>query len=545
MNIASTTPANTALTWGYMSRSPPGGYIWSMMGEPRGNHLMNPARTRATIAPVKRRSVLSLAALSGVSAVLGACSSASSKSGGGGGGSAFTNRLRIPPLAKPETGADGVKTFALTLQPGGRSEFLPGKTTDTWGIDGAYLGPTVRASRGDKVRMKVTNRLPETSTLHWHGMRLPAKMDGGPHQMIEPGATWAPEWTIDQPGMTSWFHPHLHEKTAMHVYRGLAGLFLIDDPNGPDLPDEYGVDDIPLIIQDKKFSGDGQLDTFRVDGGTFGMLGDTILVNGTYDPFLDVRTELVRFRLLNASNARVYRVGFADDRQFHVVGNDAGPLEKPVAVDRVKISPGERYEIVVRFAAGESVVMDSKGEDSQKANDIEEEDFRLVKIVAAARLSSSPALPATLGGTATVAPPAGARVRTFSLSGSEINDKDMDMNRIDEVVPAGALEIWEIDNTTYAHNFHIHEVAFRVLDVNGAPPPAYQAGPKDTVFVPKKAKVRLAVQFGHYTDPSSPYMFHCHILRHEDKGMMGQFVLVEPGTEARVPLVIAAGHHHG
>ncbi|MEV6599738.1 multicopper oxidase domain-containing protein [Actinoplanes sp. NPDC051346] len=493
---------------------------------------------------MKRRSVFSLAALTGVSAVLGACSSEQQSPGGA---SAFTNRLRIPPLAKPETGKDGVKTFALALEAGGRSEFLPGKSTDTWGINGAYLGPTVRAARGDKVRMKVTNRLPETSTLHWHGMRLPARMDGGPHQMIEPGTTWTPEWTIDQAGMTSWFHPHLHEKTAMHVYRGLAGLFLIDDPSDPRLPDRYGVDDVPLIIQDKTFSSDGQFSTGRVDEGTYGLLGDTILVNGTYDPFLDVTTELVRFRLLNASNARVYRVGFADNRQFHVVGNDAGPLEKPVAVDRVKISPGERYEIVVRFAAGETVVMDSKGEDEKSANDIEEEDFRLLKIVATAKPAASPALPATLGGTATVAPAAGVRVRTFSLSGSEINDKDMDMNRIDEVVPAGALEIWEIDNTTFAHNFHIHEVAFRVLDVDGVAPAAYQAGPKDTVFVPKKAKVRLAVQFGGYTDPLSPYMFHCHILRHEDKGMMGQFVIVTPGTEEQVPRVLAAmaGHHHG
>ncbi|MFI5495835.1 multicopper oxidase family protein [Actinoplanes sp. NPDC051859] len=492
---------------------------------------------------MKRRSLLSLAALSGVSVAVGACSSGSG--GNPGGASAFTNRLRIPPLVKPEVGGDGVQTFTLNLQAGGRTEFLPGKTTDTWGINGAYLGPTVRAAKGDKVRMKVTNSLSETSTLHWHGMRLPAKMDGGPHQMIEPGATWTPEWTIEQSIMTSWFHPHLHEKTAMHVYRGLAGLFLIDDPAGPKLPGEYGVDDVPLIIQDKTFSGDGQFNTGRVDEGTYGLLGDTILVNGTFDPYLDVTTELVRFRLLNASNARVYRVGFADNRTFQVIGNDAGLLEKPVEVDRVKISPGERYEIVVRFAAGESVVMDSVGEDSKSANDIEEEDFRLVKVVAAATLSPGVAIPATLGGTATVAPPASAKVRVFSLSGSEINNKDMDMTRIDEVVPAGALEIWELDNTTFAHNFHIHEVAFRVLDVDGVPPPAYQAGPKDTVFVPKEAKVRLAVQFGHFTDPLSPYMFHCHILRHEDKGMMGQFVIVEPGTEAQVPLVLAGGHGGG
>jgi suppressor of ftsI len=489
---------------------------------------------------VRRRSFLSLAVLAGA---LGGCES----SAGGSGGSSslgFTNRLRIPPLAQPEIAADGTKRFALDLRAGGRARFLPGKTTDTWGINGAYLGPTVRAARGDRVRMAVTNRLAEASTLHWHGMRLPARMDGGPHQMIEPGATWTPEWTIDQPAMTSWFHPHPHEQTAMHVYRGLAGLFLVDDPGGPKLPGEYGVDDVPLILQDKKFKGDGAFNEGGVDSGTFGFLGDTILVNGTHEPVLEVTTQLVRFRLLNASNARVYRVGFADQRRFQVVATDAGLLERPVAVDRVKISPGERAEIVVRFAVGETIVLDSRGESAKAANDIEEEDFGLLKIVAAQRLGGSAAVPEALGGSVAVPPPAGARVRRFSLSGSEINDKDMDMNRVDEVVPAGAHEIWEITNTTYAHNFHIHEVAFRVLDVDGRPPAPYQAGPKDTVFIPKKATVRLSVQFGHYTDPTSPYMYHCHILRHEDKGMMGQFVVVKPGTEGQTPTTLGlAGHH--
>jgi suppressor of ftsI len=487
---------------------------------------------------VRRRSFLSLAVLAGA---LGGCESSA---GGSGGSLGFTNRLRIPPLAKPEIAADGTKRFALDLRAGGRAGFLPGKTTDTWGINGAYLGPTVRAARGDRVRMAVTNRLAEASTLHWHGMRLPARMDGGPHQMIEPGATWTPEWTIDQPAMTSWFHPHPHERTAMHVYRGLAGLFLVDNPDGPKLPGGYGVDDVPLILQDKKFKGDGAFNEGGVDSGTFGFLGDTILVNGTHEPVFEVTTTLVRFRLLNASNARVYRVGFADRRRFQVVATDAGLLERPVPVDRVKISPGERAEIVVRFAAGETVVLDSRGESAKAANDIEEEDFALLKVVAAQRLTGSPAVPEALGGSAAVPPPAGARVRRFSLSGSEINDRDMDMNRVDEVVPAGAHEIWEITNTTYAHNFHIHEVAFRILDVDGRPPAPYQAGPKDTVFIPKKATVRLSVQFGHYTDATSPYMYHCHILRHEDKGMMGQFVVVRPGTEGQTPTTLGlAGHH--
>ncbi|BBH71744.1 multicopper oxidase [Actinoplanes sp. OR16] len=478
---------------------------------------------------MKRRSVLSLALFSGF---LAACGDGVPKS-------TFGNKLRIPPLAGYTVDPDGAKRFELSLDAGGRTEFVPGRFSETWGVNGSYLGPAVRADRGDRVRMVVTNRLPETSTLHWHGMRLPARMDGGPHQMIDPGATWTAEWTIDQPAMTGWFHPHLHEETAMHVHRGLAGLFLIGRDSW-----RYGVDDIPLIIQDKVFD-DGEMSTSGVDSGTFGLLGETILVNGVRDPYFEVTTTLVRFRLLNASNARVYRVGFADGRAFDVIAGDAGLLERPARVDRVKISPGERVEIVVRFTPGESVVMDSRGETARSANDIEEDDFDLIKFVAAARLGESDDLPASLGGVPAVPPPAGARVRRFSLSGSEINDRDMDMTRIDEVVPAGAHEIWEIDNTTYAHNFHIHEVSFRILDIDGAPPPAYQAGPKDTVFLPKQAKARLSVQFGAHADPESPYMYHCHILRHEDKGMMGQFVIASPGTEDLVPRRIPPGHRHG
>lgn len=485
---------------------------------------------------VLRRRFLSLAALS---PLVVACGSDSGPGSLNVEKLTFRNPLQIPPVLRPERDKNGVREFALTMQEG-RSRILPGAETATWGFNGAFLGPTLRASRGDEIRMAVTNRLGEASTVHWHGMRLPAKMDGGPHQPIEPGATWTPQWTIDQPAATSWYHPHPHGSTAAHVYRGLAGMFLVDDGERLELPSEYGVDDIPLILQDKEFAQDGSFGGDPLKG-TFGILGDHILVNGTYDPFLQVKTERVRFRILNGSNARMYNVGFADRRRFHVIGNDAGLLAAPVEVDELSLTPGERAEIVVSFTAGEQIVLRSSGGDA----DIDEGDFDLLKIVAAARLEDSPAVPGRLADVAPIQPPQGARVRRFRLNGHDaINGKEMDMSRIDEVVPAGAVEIWEIENSVYAHNFHIHEVAFQVLDTGGSPPPAYASGLKDTVYVPSKSTVRLAVQFGHYTDPASPYMYHCHILRHEDSGMMGQFVIVEPGTEDRVPRVLQTGGHH-
>jgi FtsP/CotA-like multicopper oxidase with cupredoxin domain len=214
-----------------------------------------------------------------------------------------------------------------------------------------------------------------------------------------------------------------------------------------------------------------------VDSGTFGTLGDRILINGMWNPFVEVTTAQVRLRLLNASNAWVYGVGFADNRRFHVVTTDRGPLDRPVEADRVKLSPGERAEIVVRFAPGEQIVLNSVGENPKQANDPEEEDFALLRFVAGRQLAGTPPLPATLGGTASVAAPAGTTVRSFSLSGSKINGRAMDPARIDEVVPAGAREIWEVTNTSYAHSFHIHDVTFYVLTVNDAPWPAYLRGP--------------------------------------------------------------------
>src|SRR5690606_4292539 len=216
----------------------------------------------------------------------------------------FDTALRIPPVESGTVDADGTRVFDLTMQRG-TTDLGHGPDTRTWGVNGSYLGPTLRAVRGENVRVNVTNELDETSTMHWHGMHLPAAMDGGPHQPIEPGTTWSPYWTVDQPAATLWYHPHLHGSTAAHVYRGVAGMFLIDEPGTSPLPHDYGVDDIPLIVQDRKFEGD-QLDDSNAIFADVGTLGDEILVNGTPRPFLDVGTETVRLRVLNASNARVY-----------------------------------------------------------------------------------------------------------------------------------------------------------------------------------------------------------------------------------------------
>ncbi|MBP2193440.1 multicopper oxidase family protein [Nocardia goodfellowii] len=457
----------------------------------------------------------------------------------------FRHRLAIPPLAEGTPGTGGKRVFDLEMR-SGQKEFRPGQVTETWGFNGDHLGPTLRARRGERVEIRVRNQLPEDSTVHWHGMHVPATMDGGPHQMVRAGGSWTPEWTVDQPAATLWYHPHPHGRTEQHVRRGLAGMFLLDDENSRSLslPSDYGVDDLPVIVQDVTFSGSGFDNSHKIFRNA-GFLGERILVNGTLTPYQEVGDELVRLRLLNASTARTYNFAFGDNRTFALIGTDGGLVEHPITLDRLQLSPGERGEIVVRMRAGERTVLRSNALEAgldfwnQRFSGGDDR-FDILELRAAATLRPSPDLSATLAAPATPDGSDAVLERQFDLKLAGINDIPMAMDRIDLTVPRGSTEIWAVRNPEgMPHNFHVHGVQFRVLSVNGAPPPAQLSGAKDTVFVAPNSTVRLALRFDGPADPQTPYMYHCHLLWHEDQGMMGQFVVVEPGQSAGTP------HRHG
>ncbi|MFF9814419.1 multicopper oxidase family protein [Streptomyces sp. NPDC014006] len=466
------------------------------------------------------------------------------------GDEAFDHQLAVPPLAASHLDRDGTRVFDLKMQ-AGETEFVQGRRTATWGFNGSYLGPTLRAERGEKVRVRVHNTLDQASTVHWHGMHLPAKMDGGPHQMVAPGATWAPQWTIDQPAATLWYHPHPHGETEDHVQRGLAGLFLLDDAVSGrlPLPKRYGVDDLPLIVQDVRFDGAG-FDHGHKMLQNVGFLGDRTMVNGTLSPYRVVSDEAVRLRLLNASTARTYDFGFSDDRAFALVGTDGGLLERPVSLKRVQLSPGERAEVVVRMRPGERTVLRSFAQDNyddsfQQRFNGGDDSFDVLQLRAADTLRPSPELPAHLARLEVPDGKDAVRGRFFELKKSGINGRKMAMDRIDETVTRGTTEIWTIRNTNgMPHNFHVHDVQFRVLEVNGHAPPPQLRGPKDTVFVPNGTTMKFALRFDGPADPDTPYMYHCHLLYHEDEGMMGQFVVVDKGQKAGRPSAGAGEHHH-
>ncbi|WP_369045650.1 multicopper oxidase family protein [Sinomonas sp. P10A9] len=458
---------------------------------------------------------------------------------------AFGARLPIPPL-DAGTVENGVRTFRLAAQPG-THEFVPGKPAESMGYNGAYLGPTLRASRGEKVRVLAENRLPDATTLHFHGMMLPAAQDGGPHAMIGPGASTSPEWTVDQPAATLWYHPHPHGNTEKQVSYGLAGLFFVDEGPQAGLPQDYGVDDIPLVVQDRRLDANGKL-TFDPSGNSLGTLGNSIAANGTLGAVLPVTTQRVRLRILNASAGRWFTFGFADRRKFHMVASDGGLLAAPLALDAVQLSPAERAEIVVELKAGESVMLRSFAPDLGRVNPPEAfgggKEFDVVRLDAAASLAPSPALPAAFTELPAPAGTTTAVSRSFTFNGRTINNKTMDMNRTDFTAVPGGSEVWFVDNVSaYQHNLHIHGVQFRLVDIDGKQPPPERAGWKDTIPLLPREQNRIALRMPQWSDPEHPYMYHCHLLTHEDEGMMGQFTVVDPSAAGGA--ATPSAHQHG
>src|SRR5215475_6356849 len=449
----------------------------------------------------------------------------------------FSHRLAIPPLAPSHLDQTGRRVFDLRAEQGS-TQFRPGPATATWGINGDYLGPTLRVTRGEKVLIHVRNDLPEATTMHWHGMELPAVMDGGPHQVIAPGTTWSPSWTISQPAATLWYHPHPDGHTAEHVYHGLAGMFIIDDPETgtPLLPHRYGIDDIPVIVQDKNF-GSGNRLSLRPSGGT-GILGDTIAVNGTISPYQPVATGKVRLRILNASNARIYNFGLPGSRPFTLIGGDGGLLPAPLAVHRLQLSPGDRAEIIVTMRPGERLTLRSYPPDlgagflgDRFAGG--DDSFDILQLRAARHLTPSPAIPATLVPAPRLTSTDTGITRSFELTGHQINGQMMDMSRIDFTATADATETWQVTNHDgEPHSFHVHGVQFQVQSLNDAAPPPDYSGWQDTIFLKPGSTARIIVPLPRYANPRHPYMYHCHLLFHEDQGMMGQFLITRPGQTA-------------
>jgi len=425
------------------------------------------------------------------------------------------NALKLPALLEDMNSDSNTADFVLNAQ-AGQTQFFDGLNTSTLGYNGSYLGPVLRMRKGEKVNIQVNNQLIDPTTVHWHGLVVDGDQDGGPHQGIEPGASWSPSFIVDQNAATLWFHPHLMSTTADQVYNGLAGLIYIEDEISDKLniPKDYGVNDFPLIVQDRSFNKDG---SFNYQVSMMGVVaGDTILINGTVNPFLDLKKGNVRFRILNASNSQNFNFRMSDGSPFQQIASDGGFLEKPLTRQSIFLAPGERAEVIVDLAKtnGDSISLLAGQLPILKINLA---DTAIRTTVIPESLTTIEPIPSSNNPITRV-----FDMQSMGISGT-INGKFFDMDRIDEEVALKESEIWIIRNSggmmqTSGHPFHVHGTQFQVLLRNGETPPPEELGFKDTVFLDVGEEVVIRVRFTH----PGIFMYHCHILEHEDRGMMGQ-----------------------
>ena len=465
------------------------------------------------------------------------------------------------PLLIPETLSGN--EFNLNLQ-NGNTQFLEGTATQTMGANGDILAPTLIFDAGEFIDIYVTNNIGEETTIHWHGMHVSAINDGGPHTVIMPGETWNPHFTVRDKATTMWYHPHLHQKTNEHVTKGISGFILVKDEEEEalELPRTYGVDDIPLLLQTKQFDSNNQI-----------IIGDHVdnvpMVNATIDAYVNVPAQIVRLRLLNGSSMRAFNIGFSDNSTFYQIGSDGGLLSEPLIMTRLLLAPGERAEILVDFNGmlGESIELMSYGSTIPNSvygttniagmmgaeipnynnNPLNGSDFSLLQIDITEQ-NDNPVIdiPTSLVNVTAIDESESVVTRTIQISPEDMmsgsvtgpfqfNGESFDMDIINQTVELGNTEIWEIFNMSMiAHPFHIHDVQFYIIDRNGVAPNPNEQGRKDVVLVKQMETVRFITKFEDFADDEVPYMYHCHMLQHEDEGLMGQFIVYSDQSDITV-----------
>ncbi|MDN4194091.1 multicopper oxidase CueO [Citrobacter freundii] len=506
--------------------------------------------------------------------------------------------LPIPDLLT----ADASNRIQLIVQ-AGQSNFA-GKTATTWGYNGNLLGPAVKLNKGQSVTVDIHNQLAQETTLHWHWLEIPGEVDGGPQGIIPAGGKRSVTFTPDQRAATCWFHPHQHGKTGHQVAMGLAGLVLIEDEEIRKLmlPKQWGIDDVPVIIQDKQFSADGQVD-YQLDIMTaaVGWFGDTLLTNGAIYPQHAAPRGWLRLRLLNGCNARSLNIAASDNRPLYVIASDGGLLAEPVKVTELPMLMGERFEVLVDVSDGKAFDLVTLPVSQMGMAIAPFDKPHPVMRVQPLLITASGTLPDTLTSMPSLPSLEGLTVRKLQLSmdpmldmmgmqmlmkkfggqamagmdhgkmmghmnndnmdhgnmnhgnmnhgemgnmqhgnmgnmkhggsfdfhnANRINGQAFDMNKPMFAAAKGQHERWVISGQgdMMLHPFHIHGTQFRILSENGKAPAAHRAGWKDTVRV-EGGVSEVLVKFDHDAPKEHAYMAHCHLLEHEDTGMMLGFTV--------------------
>ena len=480
-------------------------------------------------------------------------------------GSGLTHQISRPAGSVPDV------ELALTAAPGEVS-ILPGTPTRVWRFtgrvlrgpvttldqrSGSYLGPVIRLQHGQKVRIRFANQLPEASIVHWHGLDVPEAADGHPQRAIGPGREYVYDFDVTNRAGTYWYHPHPHMRTGAQVYHGLAGLLIVRDDDEDALGLRSGEAELMLVLQDRRFDARNQL-VFHAGGMMEmmnGFLGDRVLVNGQPHPTIEVDAGWHRVRLLNGSNARIYHLAWSRGLGMTLIGGDGGLFERARRQPVLTLAPGQRADLLLdlsQLAAGTEVHLDSLP--------FTEADAGVVGMMG--RMGGGSSLPngaplrvATLRTRARKGPPfrapeqlsafdatwstrADAGVRRVALSFQRmqwlLGGRTFAMHDVapEEIVAAGSTYVWDLVNEpnpmgmTAAHPIHLHGRQFRVMSrtggraANALRAGIADAGWTDTVLVLPGETVRVQVTF---TRHPGTYLYHCHILEHEDMGMMRNF----------------------
>jgi blue copper oxidase len=479
----------------------------------------------------------------------------------------FPNALRLPGDDELFGIADVGASFTLVGAPV-QQEILPGKPTAMLAYALEHQGrtlvnPLLRVQTGANLRVRYWNALDETSIVHWHGLKNDTNNDGHPHYAVGAGETYDYQFTVANRAGTYWYHPHPHHHAGRQAYLGLTGLLIVEDPEELALElaldVKLGTTDVPLLIQDKRFDASGALSYAPGAQDHFhGYCGDTVLLNLTQSPCFDCETRLYRFRLVNGSNARIYRLAFMhfeEALEFHVVGSDGGLLERPIPARELFLAPSERADVVLdlrRASVGDRVMLASLPFDAMQfstraqalpaAGEVPANGapLELMLIRVASQVSAEGALPETLSRIDAVAP-ADAPTRVFTFDQHKgmwrINRGSYRMTETAFSVARGSKEIWEFRNPHPAmpHPVHVHGFQYRMLERTHSPAhverlavdsrglPAAETGWKDSVLLWPGETLKMLLDFTHPFSGDQVYMLQCHNLEHETHGMMVNF----------------------
>lgn len=520
------------------------------------------------MSDLSRREALSLIFGTGAAFAFNACS-----------GDEETDETSAPPPTTTTTTAEAgdsaveleseIRDLTLNLwaEPS-TAEITPGVRTDVYSFgaevidgdpasiaqSGSYLGPTLHMRPGQRVRITFENRLPEESIVHWHGLVLPQSQDGQPSDAVAPGATYEYDFVVNNPPGTYWYHPHPHGRTGEQVYRGLAGLLIIHGDE-PELPS--GANDIALVLQDRTLGSDGQLRYVNtMHDQMVGFVGGTLVTNGVTDLTVGVRREPYRVRLLNGANSRTQQLRWSNGQPLTVIATDGILLAEASEVSGLVMTPAQRTDLWVDFSTLEpgqqlellssntfieSGSMMGNGMGNQAGSDLVLDPLVAATFVVVDSEATPGSFPDSLGTPPTFGPADAVNVdapKQFTLSTRRashwINNRQWQGREATDVetVSANTVELWEfINQSLMAHPMHLHGKSFLVTDRSWDDDSAagswatiesgiIDAGLRDTVLVWPGQRVQIAVPFG---DHLGYFPYHCHILEHEDSGMMRNF----------------------